>query len=372
MFTSSKLLTMALALAGAAFSQNALNSRSTMHITLPDDSPLAVVSADWGESALTPRGSAMLLDLHTSLSLRNVGNRRVRGVTLLVMAQEVAPGGKASVSVPSLSVGPGEVFPVRLDLRLLRPHSDKEGPLVEISLDGVLFDDLSFYGPNRLNSRRQMMLWEMEARRDRQYLKRFYETNGVEALRQQLVEVQSRLSENSKMDVQLARGRTTNSSGERSVQFAFLRLPGEPVTASPAVGMVSSAEARVPQVDITNRANRPVRFVELGWLLTDSHGDEFYAGSLPANVDLAPGARGRLQPEMRLKLGARDGKPVEVSSMRGFVNHVEFSDGTVWIPDHGALTAVRKGMLPSHEEQRLSNLYRRKGIQSVVDELLKP
>ena len=88
------------ALAGpgiAAGQSNGLDSRSTMHITLPEDSPVTVVSADWGESTASPRGGAMLLDLHTSLSLRNSSNRRIRGVTLLVQAQEVTPGGKASV-----------------------------------------------------------------------------------------------------------------------------------------------------------------------------------------------------------------------------------------------------------------------------------
>src|SRR4051794_31952050 len=76
-----------------------LDPRSTLHITLPEDSPVTVVSADWGESTATARGGAMLLDLHTSLSLRNSGSRRIRSITLLVQAQEVTPGGKASVSV---------------------------------------------------------------------------------------------------------------------------------------------------------------------------------------------------------------------------------------------------------------------------------
>ena len=66
-----------------------------MHITFPEDSPVTVVSADWGESNASARGGAMLLDLHTSLSLRNSGSRRIRGITLLVSAQEVTPGGKA-------------------------------------------------------------------------------------------------------------------------------------------------------------------------------------------------------------------------------------------------------------------------------------
>jgi hypothetical protein len=32
-----------------------------------------------------------------------------------VLAQEVTPGGKASVAVPSLNVASGETFPVRVD-----------------------------------------------------------------------------------------------------------------------------------------------------------------------------------------------------------------------------------------------------------------
>ena len=55
----------------------------------------------------------MLLDLHTSLVLKNTGQRRIRGITLLVQAQEVTPGGKASVSVPSLNVAQGQTLPVK-------------------------------------------------------------------------------------------------------------------------------------------------------------------------------------------------------------------------------------------------------------------
>src|SRR3954452_11010138 len=107
--------------AAAAWGQSArLDPKSTMHITLPEGSPVTVMSADWGESTFNPRGGAMLLDLHTSLSLRNSGSRKIRGITLLVQSQEVTPGGKASVSVPSLNIPPGESFPVRIDLRLVR------------------------------------------------------------------------------------------------------------------------------------------------------------------------------------------------------------------------------------------------------------
>ena len=42
----------------------------------------------------------------------------------------------------------------------------------------MIFDDLNFYGPNRLNSKRTMTFWEMEARRDRQYFKQVLAASG--------------------------------------------------------------------------------------------------------------------------------------------------------------------------------------------------
>ena len=63
---------------------------------------MSLVSADWSFTRTDPRGGALVVDLHTSLRLRNASQATIRGVTLLVLAQEVTPGGKASVSVPSL------------------------------------------------------------------------------------------------------------------------------------------------------------------------------------------------------------------------------------------------------------------------------
>ncbi len=375
MHMSNKWLIPAIVAVGSAVAsaQAPLNSASTMHITLPDDSPLAVLAADWRESSVTPRGSAVLLDLHTSLSLRNSSQRRVRGVTLLATAHEVAPGGKMSVSVPSLDVGPGEVFPVRLDVRLLRPAAKNDGPLVEITLDGVLFDDLSFYGANKLNSRRSMTMWELEARRDRKYLRNLYETAGIDAISKQMRDIQAKLSERPKVDVQMARGsgRTTAMESERSVRFAFLDMPGEPVRPTAGSASVSHSQARAPQIEVENVGNRPVRYLEIGWIMKDRSGEEFYAGSVPAELNLQPGQRGKVQHDSTLKLSQRDGQPVPVQGMTGFVNHVEFADGSVWIPQKAALDdpRLKRVLNPSPEEQRLSDLYRRKGVQAVIDEL---
>src|SRR5579862_4292621 len=168
MRSSSVLLTSALWLVPL---NGVLSAAALPRIDLPPDSPVSVLSADYGESNESARGGAMLLDVHAALSLRNSSMRKIRGITLLVTAQDVTPGGKGSVTLTSLDVGPQESFPVRIDLRLLRPLQASAGVPVQISLDGVLFDDLSFFGPDKLSSRRTLTLSEWEARRDRRYFK---------------------------------------------------------------------------------------------------------------------------------------------------------------------------------------------------------
>src|SRR5690349_12642970 len=61
----------------------------TGRIDLPKDSPVAMVSMDWSGSRAMPRGSAYLVDIHASVSLRNSSQKHIRGVTLAVLAQEV-------------------------------------------------------------------------------------------------------------------------------------------------------------------------------------------------------------------------------------------------------------------------------------------
>ncbi len=348
--------------------------RSSVKVAFPADSPLTVVSADWGESRTSARGGALVLDLQTSLLLRNAGQRHVRGVILLVQAQEVTPGGKASVAAPSLDVKPGETFPIKVDLRLLLPLQAVGAAPVEVALDGVLFDDLTFYGPNRLDSRRLMTAWELEARRDRQHMKGLLAAGGAPALQRALLDSLARQAQRPVMGVQLARGgRATNLPGEREVQFSFLRFPDAPVEPLAGSARLALNEARAPQLDVRNRSGRAIRYLEIGWLLKDRFGREFLAGSVPAKVELAPGASSRILQESSLRFPDRPGQPLVIESMTGFVSHVEFADGAVWIPPRAALADPRLlgALAPSPEEQRLTELYRRKGLQTVVDELKK-
>ncbi len=362
----------------AASAQDAPSTASSLKVNFPADSPVAVVSAGWGESRTDARGGALVLDLHTSLTLRNSSQHRIRGVTLLVQAQEVTPGGKGSVAVPSLDVRPGETFPIRVDLRLLRPLLAGGGPLAQVSLDGVLFEDLSFYGPNRLNSRRSMTAWELEARRDRRYFKSVLEARGESGLREAIVDSIDRLADRPRLDVQvIRRGRATAvAAQERQYNFAFLQIPGSPVEPVNGLATVAGGEARGPRIEVRNRSDRPVRYFEIGWIIKDRDGREFLAGSVPAansGLTLAPGARAEVGEDAALRFTRQAGQPVAIDGMTGFVSQVEFTDGTMWIPARTALDEprLRSVVAPSAEEQRLADLYRRRGMAALVTELKK-
>lgn len=373
MFTRNRLLVLGCAGALALAAQQEPRT-GAFRINFPADSPVALVSADWGESRTSALGGALVIELRTALMLRNSGARRIRGVTLQVLAQEVAPGGKASVSVPSLDVRPGETFPVRIDLRLLQPLRSG-GALVEVALDGVLFEDLSFFGPDRLNSRRTMTVWELEARRDRQYLRSVLEAQGPEGLRKEVVGSLARQGERAGLDVQMTRrGRVTAAGAEQERRFAFLNLPGAPLEPLSGLAQVSGNEARGARLEVVNRSSRQVRYFEIGWIIRDRQGREFLAGSVPASdpaLRLAPGQKAVAAQEAALRLSERPGQPVAIDALTGFVSQVEFADGQIWIPDRAALADPRLArLLPaSPEELRLTDLYRRKGLAALIAEL---
>ena len=103
--------------------------------------------------------------------------------------------------------------------------------------------------------------------------------------------------------------------------------------------------------------------------MSDRDGHEYLAGSLPAKLSLKPGEQIRVATNTTLRFPA----DLAVDSMRGFVNQVEFDDGDVWVPSRDELSDQRLDALvaPSPEEQRLVNLYRTKGLDSLILELSK-
>jgi hypothetical protein len=349
---------------------NTTSSNFNGSVVFEANAPVAPMSTSWTGSTAQPRGGALVIDVHASLVLKNLDKRRIRGITLVVGvgAPESVAGGKGSVSLPTLDVAPGDTFPVKIDVNLLRPLQQGSGPLVEVKLDGVLFDDLSFSGPNQLKSQRALTIWELEARRDRQHFRNLLEKAGNDALRNELVASAQRQQDRQQVGVQMVRGgRVTNADTEKRLQFAFVQLPDAPIEALAGVASVSGSEARKPWFEVRNKSDRAVSHVEMGWIVRDSNGREFLAGSVSSDSRIAPGQKAQLTQDTLVRFGGG----TTIGAMSGFVNNVEFGDGKVWIPSREALSqpGVRGLIAPSPEEQRLVRMYQRRGLNAVIEEL---
>ena len=263
---------------------------------------------------------------------------------------------------------------MRVDLLLLRPLQVSGAAPVQIGLDGILFDDLSFFGPDKLSSRRTLTVSEFEARRDRKYFKSLLAEGGSQRLQQAIVANLAHQADRPAYDVQVVRGgRATNFEPEKEVQFAFLKLPDSPIELTDGMARISGNEARAPRLEVKNRSERPIRYLEVGWILQDRNGREFLAGSVPAELQLGPGQKSQILENSTLKFPQRGGQPLAIEGMTGFVSSVEYADGSVWIPSSSDLATpqLQRVASPSDEEQRLVQIYRKRGIQGLIAELNK-
>jgi hypothetical protein len=372
-----------LGLLGAAvmLAQDAPLPTGSINLNLPTTGPVAVAKMS-NDSRLSARGAALVLDLHMALQLRNVSTKSINGLTLRVVSQEVALGGKNSVSYPALNVAPGEVFPAHIDMQVIRPSQAAAGQLVEVSLDGVLFQDLSFFGPDKLDSRRTLTAAEMEAQRDREYFKRVLAVGGRKGLQDQMVQSLNRQDSMPQLRVRVrqAGGRSVTSAAisvtpqEHAEKIACLKFPDSPVEALEGWAQVSNNEARAPSVEVHNLSRQQVKYVEMGWILSDPAGHNYLAGSLPADRTfyLPPGEKGRITQESTLNFSSNS-QPVSVHGMTSFVSQVQFADGKVWVPNRQDLEdpVLRQVLPPSAEELRLTNLYLKKGVEGLIEELKK-
>jgi hypothetical protein len=346
----------------------AVSGPTPNRIELPDKlSPITLSSYDPGNSKVTSRGGLYLVDFHPVLSLRNSSVKRVRSVALTVVGAETSAGGKASVSVPGLNVAPGETFSVRINQTLASPALDTAS--IQVQLDGVLFEDLSFYGADKLHLQHSMTAWELEARQDRKYFKSLLEASGREALETAMLESLERQAEVPQSTAQVTPSRATNFGPGQNMQFAFLSLPDTPVELSGGLARVSTNEASGPRFTVRNISQRPVQHVEIGWILKDQDGREFLAASLPASLNLAPGQSSQVSEDAGLRFSGHSA----IQSMRGFISSAEFTDGSYWIPSRRELgdPQLRRVVAPSPEEQRLTQLYHTKGLPALIEELRK-
>ena len=162
---------------------------------------------------------------------------------------------------------------------------------------------------------------------------------------------------------------------ERQAQFALLQFPDAPVRLVEGSALVAGNEARAAHIEVRNLADKPLKYVELGWILTDPNGRDVH-GVLDAFDGrlAAPAAR-----------RDRQRKPAEQPEFHGrrtagayseddrFRRQVEFADGKIWVPTRQNLddTVLAKVLAPSAEEERLAALYLRKGVNALAEELRK-
>jgi hypothetical protein len=350
---------------------------NSVSIQFPQNSPLTLLST-MNQSRASFRGSALELDIHMSLSLLNSSSNRIHSVTLRVVSQEGPVGGKNWVAYPSLNIGPGETFPARIDTHLARPSQLPSGPLVEVTLDGVLFQDLSFFGPDKLNSRRTMTAWEMEAQRDREHFKRILAQTGRDGLKDEVIASVKRQGDRPQLQVRVRRGPSATSAAlgpDHVEQFAFLKFPDSPIEPLDGWAQVAANEAHAPRIEVLNKSNKAIKYVELGWLVRDQNGQQYLAASLPASepdLYLPAGQKARVLQETTIDLSLK-GQPLKIQGMTGFVSQVQFADGKVWVPNRQSLDdpGLQKLLPPSAEEQRLTDLYTRKGLDALLLELKK-
>lgn len=356
--------------------------REYLRMELPAGSPIRHVSTDWGRSRVVQRGSAASAELHLTFHFENTASQAVHGITLLFRTSGVAPGGRASVTLPGLRVNPGERFPAKVDLRLLQPMGAGVQPSFEVRLDGVLFADLSFVGENSLNSHRLLTALEMEIQQDRRHLRELLRAEGKDGLGREMRQVLARQAELPRVDLRWARHvRSTAMPASDSVQFAFLSLPSAPLEPLDASVRIAGHEAVAPRMRVRNRSSREIVYAELGWIIRDLDGREFYAGTVPVTSDklaLSPGAESVVQQEGVLQFheqnptpGGNRELPIKLGEMVGFISQVQFADGTIWMPNRYApgTPAPMRRLRITPEQQRLASVYLRQGLDALVADL---
>ena len=100
-------------------------------------------------------------------------------------------------------------------------------------------------------------------------------------------------------------GRSTSAAagriGEAWRSSRFCRFPDSPVQPLDGSVRLAGNEAKAPHIEVRNRSSKAIRYFEIGWLVKDSHGKEFWAASIPVGSDLnlRPGQTARARRILR-------------------------------------------------------------------------
>ena len=94
-------------------------------------------------------------------------------------------------------------------------------------------------------------------------------------------------------------------------------------------------------------------------------------------MQLGPIQTGTMTEPATLRFSHPTGQPMVIDALMAFVNDVEFADGKLWIPSRADIAQattdplLRRALAASPEQQRLAEVYRRKGVSGLAEELKK-
>jgi hypothetical protein len=177
--------------------------------------------------------------------------------------------------------------------------------------------------------------------------------------------------------LELLRAPGASGNGDRAMSINPVAFPSSPVLAMGGDARVYGNEVRAPQIAIKNGSQKLVRTLDMGWIVRDERGQDFIAGSTPAPVQLAPVQAETVSEPATLRFSRPRGQPMLIQALMAFVSDVEFGDGTFWIPTRGDIEAatsdpiLRRALSTSPERERLADIFRKRGMTGVVDELKK-
>jgi hypothetical protein len=376
-FCAALLLTLVCFSHARAASDPDMNSSGRwLTFDFPRDSPVLPVSIAMGSSTAHIRGTSIVMDVHASAILRNVGTKPLSGLTMRVEAQDLQTG-RASVTVPSLTAQPGETFPVHIEMEIQRPIA--AGPaatvsLVQVSLDCALYSDLTAYGPDLLHSRQALLVYELEARREREYLAGLLQHQEWAKLRDEL---NFGLPESAlpQLGLEFIHGPLASVAHEQPLPVSPVVFSGAPIQPIGGGAQVAGNEIRSPHVVVRRVSTRAVRSLQLGWIVRDSQGRDFIAGSVPVTLSGEQVQTIDMTNSSALRFSNAMGEPMVIGALRAYINDVEFSDGKVWIPSRAEIDAattdpvLRHELANSPEQQRLAKIYRLKGTEGLAQEL---
>ena len=356
--------------AGATRHLGAADS-SALRVDLPRDSPLLLQSVDVHgshDNLLAADASAQFVEMH----LRNTSQREIVGVALDVAGR--AGGARATVTLPALRAAPGGDVTVRFQLADGRTgtRNTPPEPKLQIALDAVLFADLTSYGPDRLQSKRELLLAALEGRRERAQLSSLLAKGRLPEVRQYLnfgLPPTPSPFQFSLLQTTLA----APTSGR--VPLTTLAIGNAPLKLLAVDAQLSSGQLAYPSLVVFNQSRSAIRSVWVNVAVRDEHGEERLLASIPISQPILPLQTVRIGSAFAASLSRESGPPVVIRAAICYLRGIEWADGTVWIPSSEDMlnattdAQLQIAMQDSSERQRLASLFRRAGIAGVQRDL---